>query len=126
MSISCVNAVLRGVFGIDPTAKLILIILAEHTNRNGVAWPSVATIARYACISEHRTKHVLRKLQEDEWFALESKGSRPGRTSRRRLNMDKLVRKSVADDTISKDENVSPATPLTSTDVSPWTSRLAH
>lgn len=119
MSIKHVNEIARGAFGIDPTAKLVLMILAVHADDNGTAWPSVATIAQLACISEDRAKHVLQRLQHDEWIVLESKGRGPGRTSRRRLNLSKLVRNRVADDTISVTQNVSSTTRLRNENVSP-------
>src|SRR5690242_17939360 len=85
MSIRWVNTMLRTAFGIDPTAKLILIILAEHANDDGVAWPSVETIAKLACITTRRAHIQLKALKDAGWFVADENVGGRHRTTRRRL-----------------------------------------
>ncbi|MET7749935.1 helix-turn-helix domain-containing protein [Micromonospora sp. NPDC005367] len=42
--------------------RLILVAIAAHTNRDGDAWPSVATIAEYAGVSTRTVQRCLVKL----------------------------------------------------------------
>jgi hypothetical protein len=49
--------------------RLVLLALADHAGRRGddekmVAWPSVATLARKARLSERATQYALRRLEE--------------------------------------------------------------
>jgi hypothetical protein len=70
MAVEFVNLVLRGAFGVHPTAKLLLVILAEHARRGtgGIAFPSVATQARLACISRRQVQSHLRVLVHEGWL----------------------------------------------------------
>ncbi|MFC4148080.1 helix-turn-helix domain-containing protein [Micromonospora mangrovi] len=45
-----------------PTERLIMVAIAAHTNRDGDAWPSVATIADYAGVSVRTVQRTLAKL----------------------------------------------------------------
>jgi hypothetical protein len=45
---------------LEPTAKLVLLSLADAADDRGVCWPSVATMARKCCVS---TRTVRRSLQ---------------------------------------------------------------
>ncbi|MDW5326047.1 helix-turn-helix domain-containing protein [Plantactinospora sp. KLBMP9567] len=45
-----------------PNERLILVAIAAHTNRDGDAWPSVATIAEYAGVSTRTVQRALAKL----------------------------------------------------------------
>lgn len=56
----------------DPTSRVILLGLASHAHKDGTAaWPSVATLAKYAVCSE-RTVH--RRLRELEAIGLIRRG----------------------------------------------------
>ena len=45
------------------TEKLVLLGLANHADERGEnAWPSVATLARYASVSERAVQYALRNL----------------------------------------------------------------
>lgn len=93
MAIEYVAAVLRGAFGLDPTAKLILLIVAEYARASsgGVAWPSVATIARLACISQRRTQIHLRRLRDGGWLTVVRAGAGgSGCTIHYRINVQRL------------------------------------
>ncbi|MFD6712342.1 helix-turn-helix domain-containing protein [Micromonospora chalcea] len=45
-----------------PNERLVLVAIAAHTNRDGLAWPSVATIAEYAGVSARTVQRALAKL----------------------------------------------------------------
>jgi len=70
MSVEALSWALNQPVG-DPTAKLILIGLANHADREGRnAWPSVETLAEYAGCSVRTVHRHLRVLAEDGWTAL--------------------------------------------------------
>ena len=48
----------------DSTAKLLLIVLADYANDDGMAWPSVATMAAEVEKSERSIQLLLRKLEK--------------------------------------------------------------
>ncbi|WP_374250392.1 helix-turn-helix domain-containing protein [Micromonospora sp. R77] len=45
-----------------PNERLVLVAIAAHTNREGLAWPSVSTIADYAGVSVRTVQRALAKL----------------------------------------------------------------
>lgn len=103
MAIEHVSAVLHGLFGVDPSEKLVMFILAEHARRgSALVWPSMATISRLSCLTDRQVQRILRKLISDGWLELEkfSKGGR-GRlnTNIYRLNMERLLITSAKGDT---------------------------
>jgi len=50
----------------DPLAKLVLIVVANHHNdARGVAWPSVAHIAKVTGAAERTVQAKLKKLEDD-------------------------------------------------------------
>lgn len=94
MAIEHVSAVLHGLFGVDPSTKLVMLILAEHARRgSALAWPSMANLSRLTCIDERQVQRILRKLVADAWIEIDklSKGGRGrGNTNVYRLNMPRL------------------------------------
>lgn len=48
----------------DSTAKLLLIVLADYANDDGMAWPSVKTMAEETEKSERSIQLLLRKLEQ--------------------------------------------------------------
>lgn len=51
--------------GVTSTEKLVLIGLADHANHDGTgAWPSVATLAEYADVTERTVQRCLRSLED--------------------------------------------------------------
>lgn len=50
--------------------KLVALILLKHANERGVAWPTVARIAKMAGISERTAQRALRQLQAKRIAAL--------------------------------------------------------
>ena len=89
-----VSVVLTGLQGVDPTAKLVAVCLADCANEGhgGLAWPSVATIARRAGICERQVQAHLRTLEAAGWIARESAGQGGrGMTTRYRLHLDAMT-----------------------------------
>lgn len=68
--------------------RLILLVIAEHADRNGIAWPSVETIARLANCSQRFVKRTIAKLDAGE-LVLERGGGR-GRSNRYRIPLEKV------------------------------------
>ena len=62
MSISSVSTVLQASQA-RRSARMVLMILAHHTNAGGYAWPSVPTIANEAQLSIRTVQYNLRKLE---------------------------------------------------------------
>jgi DNA-binding MarR family transcriptional regulator len=64
MSVESIAAALStNVDGLTPTGKLVLIGIANHDGDGG-AWPSVATLAKYAGVSVRSVQRHLRNLEE--------------------------------------------------------------
>lgn len=50
---------------LDPTARLILLILADHFNdHEGAAWPSHGRVAKMAGVTEETVRRHLRNMEE--------------------------------------------------------------
>lgn len=69
----------------DSTAKLLLIVLADYANAEGMAWPTVATMTEEIEKSERTIQTALRKLErlklirrgDQKWTRNYPKGQRP-------------------------------------------------
>ncbi|MEU5788778.1 helix-turn-helix domain-containing protein [Micromonospora purpureochromogenes] len=59
---AAVKAVLLASRDLRPNERLVLVAIAAHTNHDGDAWPSVATIAEYAGVSTRTVQRALAKL----------------------------------------------------------------
>lgn len=57
----------------EGTAKLVLWGIANHHSDAG-AWPSVATLAKYAQVSERRVQQIIRELARIGEIAIEEQG----------------------------------------------------
>jgi hypothetical protein len=73
MSVEMISLVLNNSRA-EGRAKLVLIGIANHHGDNG-AWPSIATLARYANSSERSIKRDLQYLQELGEITIEINGS---------------------------------------------------
>ncbi|MBO0732301.1 MAG: helix-turn-helix domain-containing protein, partial [Acidimicrobiaceae bacterium] len=62
---------------IDSTAHHVLLQLAAHTNVDGRAWPSIATIARETRLDPRTVRRAIRRLEDAELVKV---GHRVGRT----------------------------------------------
>jgi hypothetical protein len=50
--------------GGDPSAKAVLLALAYHANREGKAWPSVATLAKETELGSATVRRAIRRLTD--------------------------------------------------------------
>ena len=57
----------------EGTSKLVLWGIANHHSDYG-AWPSVATLAKYAKVSERRVQQIIRELSQMGEIAIEEQG----------------------------------------------------
>lgn len=57
----------------EGTAKLVLWGIANHHSDAG-AWPSIATLAKYAAVSERRVQQIIRDLAELGEIAIDEQG----------------------------------------------------
>jgi hypothetical protein len=57
----------------EGTAKLVLWGIANHHSDAG-AWPSIATLAKYAAVSERRVQQIIRDLAELGEIAIQEQG----------------------------------------------------
>lgn len=57
----------------EGTAKLVMWGIANHHSDAG-AWPSIATLAKYAKVSERRVQQILRQLQDMGEILIEDQG----------------------------------------------------
>ena len=68
--------------------RLILVVVAEHADKNGLAWPSIETIARLANCSERFVKKTISELKSEE-LTIERGGGR-GRSNRYRIPIERV------------------------------------
>lgn len=64
----------------NPTEKLLLLALADHANDEGMCWPSVKRLAKWACISTGQVRRLISKLERDGWLTADRRGG-AGRAS---------------------------------------------
>lgn len=83
MSIEAISAVLERSKQ-HGNALLTLVVIAEHADRDGLAWPSAARIAQRARIDLRSCWRIVRQLQRDNEIAIERGGGR-GRSNRYRI-----------------------------------------
>jgi hypothetical protein len=57
----------------EGTAKLVLWGIANH-HSDGGAWPSIATLAKYAAVSERRVQQIIRELAELDEIYIDEQG----------------------------------------------------
>lgn len=57
----------------EGTAKLVLWGIANHHSDAG-AWPSIATLSKYAAVSERRVQQIIRELAASGEIAIEEQG----------------------------------------------------
>ena len=65
MSIELVARAKKTRLGGDSTAKLLLIVLADYANDEGMAWPSVRTLTDEVEKQDRQIQRALRKLEEE-------------------------------------------------------------
>lgn len=88
-----VSLVMNGLTGVDPSAKLVAVALADCANvqHNGLAFPAMATLVRMTGIGETQTRKHVQALVADGWLTIESAGNGGrGMATRYRLNLPKM------------------------------------
>jgi hypothetical protein len=113
MSIYCVGLCLTSHTGLKLTDKFILLALCEKADNDGTnAWPSVATLARYAECDDRTVQRSLKKLKQGGWITVTKRA-----TSRRptiyRVSLDRfqgcqIVTPEVTPETVRGDTAMSP------------------
>lgn len=48
---------------LTPSAKLVLMALADNADDKGVCWPSVRLLAKKCCLSEREIRRILEQLK---------------------------------------------------------------
>jgi hypothetical protein len=84
----------RGAEPIQPTEKLVLLALADWANdEGGSLHPSMAAIARKACVSQCQARRIVRRFMRDGLLVVEANaaGGKPGTTPHYRLVVDRLT-----------------------------------
>ncbi|MCK5770060.1 helix-turn-helix domain-containing protein [Algiphilus sp.] len=66
---------------LPPTQKLVLMAICDIADDDGLAWPSIRTIAKKCCVGTRTAQRVLRKLEQDGYLARSSRTTLAGRTT---------------------------------------------
>jgi len=93
LAVSYIDRVLRGVRGVTPVEKLIIVILADYARApGGMSWPSVGTVAWEAGIAHRYASEMLAKLRASGWIEVvgSTRGGR-GKSTCYRLNLPRIV-----------------------------------
>jgi hypothetical protein len=64
-----------------PTAKLILVKLADNANEDGYCWPSVSLIVKHTGLSERAVRENLRHLEADGLIRVDERMTKRGQAS---------------------------------------------
>lgn len=99
---------------IESTPKLVLLALCKFANEEGHCYPSIATIARMAGISERHCQRVMRGLAAQSFVAVVGNAHGGARSRDYRLNLPALSRAAAE----SKDR-MSPVATVTPVRVTP-------
>lgn len=72
----------------DATDRLVLLAIADHSDDDGVAYPSMAGIAQKACLTERGARGVVRRLETSGWLRTKVGGGRGGKSVYRVLMVE--------------------------------------
>lgn len=72
----------------DPSAKAVLISLADQANDDGVCWPGIGTIAKRTCLCDRAVQTAIARLESEGHL---TRDLRPLRSSLYRLHPGKVV-----------------------------------
>lgn len=90
MSLEAHRAVIYGQFAGDPRDFALLVVVADFTDKSGVAFPGLDTLAKCSRMGRSTTARRLSSLIADGWIE-RTKGGGPSIKSALRLNMLKLL-----------------------------------
>jgi Helix-turn-helix domain len=85
MSIAAMNWAWRQ--QLTPTAKLVLMSLADAADDHGVCWPSVPTVARKCCVSSLTVRRIMQRLIARELLNAEARYRPDGSCSSNRHHL---------------------------------------
>lgn len=70
----------------SPAHKLVLIVIADHTNetKSGTAWPAIDTIAAYVGLKRRQVQRILRELEKTGQIQVQKRDAFKG-TNRYRI-----------------------------------------
>ena len=88
VSIAHINAAFRAP-GMTTAEKMVLLVLADHARTDGICWPSMATIAERASMTERGVRAIVRRLESTGAIRLEEGGGR-GKSNRYRVLIEAL------------------------------------
>ena len=80
--IHLLNAVWKADYG-DPSRKLVMLCLADMANKDGVCWPSVATIAKRCNLTKSPILRHLKALQDSGHITITHQFKDGSKTSNR-------------------------------------------
>lgn len=63
------------------SARLVILCIADHLNTDGIAWPSITTIADETKVSERQVTRAIATLVDDGELVIEEKGNGRGRST---------------------------------------------
>jgi len=72
---------------LSPTPKLILMVLADAANDDGICWPSVSTVATKCCVSVRTVRRVMQKLVDRGLLLSEQRYRKDGSCSSNRYQL---------------------------------------
>ena len=71
---------------LPPTKKLVMVALANNASDEGLAWPSIRTLARHTSLSKRTVQRILHSFHEAGYFVIEEPATgKPGVTNLYRL-----------------------------------------
>ncbi len=85
------STVLRWPGDLDPVAKLVLVIVADHANAGGVAWPSVDRVGMLAGISERQARRHLAGLVRRGFLIVQRPGGGRAQSTIYSINVSALT-----------------------------------
>lgn len=106
--------------GLTSAEKLILVVLADHCNKDGTAWPSKSSIARKCGVTP---RHVVRVVAKLESLGILLRSSRKNAKGRQTSNVFHLSEKALDRLILRDDLQVTPDLPVTHRDDLPVTPR---
>lgn len=72
---------------LDPLEKLTLLSVADFANDEGIAWPSIRTIARKSSLSEDSVRRKLKNLQKSGLISITPQQDKNGRDTSNKFHI---------------------------------------
>lgn len=95
-------------------ARLVILCIANHINKDGVAWPTIGTIAEYTQVSERQVSRAIAQLEQDGEIEIVEKGDGRGRSTVYKITIKddtmspfKTKEEQIKDDMVSVKDDIS-------------------